>query len=105
MDWFFLSALPPGGWYALPQTVYGCPRLNGRPWWSTLVEVRFTGHDLGTLRHESVVAAPVVGDVMTLSACISPTVATLREENQRPWPTGSYCVYQLGATCPQGRFC
>jgi len=88
----------PKGRYALPKSVYGCPTTFGFEW-----KTGFRYHDTeddGTENQRSDVfhlAANFSEDGISHEFCVKDEV-----QGEGEWPSGKYCIYKRGPTCPKG---
>lgn len=86
----------PKGRYGLPKSIYGCPKTFGVSW-----ETGFRYHDTeddGTENQRSDVfhlAANFSEDGISHEFCIKDDI-----DGEGDWPSGKYCIYKRGASCP-----
>jgi len=86
----------PKGRYGLPKSIYGCPKTFGVSW-----ETGFRYHDTeddGTENQRSDVfhlAANFSEDGISHEFCIKDDI-----DGEGDWPSGKYCIYKRGSTCP-----
>lgn len=86
----------PRGRYGLPKSIYGCPKTFGVSW-----ETGFRYHDTeddGTENQRSDVfhlAANFSEDGISHEFCIKDDI-----DGEGDWPSGKYCIYKRGASCP-----
>lgn len=86
----------PKGRYGLPKSIYGCPKTFGVSW-----ETGFRYHDTeddGTENQRSDIfhlAANFSEDGISHEFCIKDDI-----DGEGDWPSGKYCIFKRGASCP-----
>lgn len=86
----------PKGRYGLPKSIFGCPKTFGVSW-----ETGFRYHDTeddGTENQRSDIfhlAANFSEDGISHEFCIKDDI-----DGEGEWPSGKYCIFKRGASCP-----
>ncbi len=97
----------PEGSYALPQSIYGCPYNKEFPW--------VKGHILLTSPKSNPpyqwslhyhMRGPIGHHQVALHFCsrLNEYVSEITRNSAPRWPPGKYCVYQMGNSCPSGKY-
>lgn len=95
------------GSYGIPRDEFGCPTNPNVRWLETRAEIRIpdtvtASNDFHPIRN---VPGPLEDKQANLYSCVQ-TEEVVSEDDarrQRSWPPGSYCVYQVGKSCPRGK--
>ena len=103
----------PGGNYALPMSVYGCPEPDMASWKYGYINISFTERTdlyektLGSIgwNHSFLMLLGPYGPYSyQLNFCTKdPASSTIAATDTPMWPPGKYSIYGTAAGCPEGR--
>lgn len=90
--------------YGLPMPKSGCPKSNGFYWNAGYIFQDLEDTDsLTSVSPNSHLQGWVQGDVVQYY-CIKNNASAAVDSSRSRWPSGEYCIYKKGASCPKGMF-
>lgn len=113
----YKRSLWPGGTYALPTSMFGCPETEAKGWSISYVNLtlpessqqqEWNMKNPGPLTDviEPNILGPYHYRALQMNFCVkTPTYFEDKEGNMTSteWPKGQYCLYNFNGSCPKGR--
>lgn len=113
---FFLKELKQTAWpntnYAIVTAMFGCPESREHGWTYGYVNMTLNSNsssmfwnDDDPLTFEPHILGPFTQRTLQINFCIMRTNMTrnVNDTEIKKWPTGNYCIFKVGNSCPDGK--